>query len=273
MPDVRYRPGMRPCHILRVFTRGDSGGNHLGVVTDMTGLDDAGMQTIASDLGFSETIFIDWMDGGLPAIRIFTPASELPFAGHPLVGAAWTLTALGPGTVSSMTCGVGEIPYRSDGDVTWVDTPLVRDVATADAADVVAAAGLPHPVRAWWARMPLPYLVLDLGSGDAVSAATPDIPALAMAGAPMTYLVGQEGDHLRVRFFAPEAGVPEDPATGSAASAWAAVRTCDGEESGALTILQGDEIDHPSTILLEWTAARASLGGTVRRDEVRELEL
>jgi len=256
-----------------VFTRGDDGGNHLGVVNDMTGIDDAGMQQIATELGFSETVFIDWMVGGTPTVRIFTPAMELPFAGHPLVGAAWTLSSIGPGSVSSMTCGVGAIPFRTDGGVTWVDTPLVTDVVPADDAPAIAAAaGIPEPVRAWRAMMPIPYLVMDVGSADAVTGAEPDIPALAAAGASMCYLVGAEGEDLRVRFFAPDAGVPEDPATGSAASAWAAVRSFEGESTGSVTIHQGAEIGHPSTILLDWAPDRASLGGTVRRDEVRILE-
>lgn len=264
---------MRPCHVLRVFTRGDEGGNHLGVINDMTGLDDAGMQQIAADLGFSETVFIDWMEGGTPSVRIFTPAMELPFAGHPLVGAAWTLSSIGPGVSASMTCGVGQIPFRTDGDLTWVDTPLVSDVVPAtDAADIAAKAGLPVPVRAWRAMMPLPYLVLDLGDGDAVSGASPDIPQLSELGASMCYLVGAEGDGLRVRFFAPDAGVSEDPATGSAASAWAAVMAFEGAAAGEVRIRQGAEIGHPSEILLEWAPGRASLGGSVRRDEVRIVE-
>lgn len=265
---------MRPCHVLRVFTRDDEGGNHLGVINDMTGLDDVGMQQIAADLGFSETVYIDWMEGGIPSVRIFTPEMELPFAGHPLVGAAWTLSQIGPGTVTSMICGVGEIPYRTEGDVTWVDTPLVSDVAVADdAASIAAASSLPVPVSAWRAMMPIPYLVLDLGSGDAVATAEPDIDALVASGAGMTYLIGAAEDDLRVRFFAPDAGVPEDPATGSAAAAYAAVRVFEGEESGSVTIHQGSEIGHPSTIHLDWSPERASLGGTVRRDEVRILEL
>ena len=264
---------MRPCHILRVFTRGDDGGNHLGVVNDITGLSDPTMQIIATELGFSETVFIDWRDEGDPRVRIFTPAMELPFAGHPLVGAAWVLSSIGPGTVDRMICEVGEISFRRDGDLTWVDTPLVEHVEPADdAGEIAAAAGIPDPVRAWRAMMPLPYLVLDLGSAAAVSAAEPNIPRLSELGASMTYIVGAEGADLRVRFFAPDAGVPEDPATGSAASAYAAIRSHEGEYEGSLRIHQGDEIGHPSTIHLEWAPGRASLGGSTRRDEVRVLE-
>lgn len=264
---------MRPCQVLRVFTRGDDGGNHLGVVNDITGLDDTTMQVIATELGFSETVFIDWRAAADPEVRIFTPAIELPFAGHPLVGAAWVLSSLGPGTVDRMVCGVGNISFRTEDELTWVDTPLVEHVEpAADGAEIAAAAGIPTPVGAWRAMMPLPYLVLDLGSAELVSAVEPDIAKLAAAGASMTYLVGAAGDDLRTRFFAPGAGVPEDPATGSAASAYAAVRSHEGDPTGALRIHQGDEIGHPSTIFLDWAPGRASLGGSVRRDEVRVLE-
>ena len=89
---------MRNCTVVRVFTVGDSGGNPLGVVTDSTGLDSSTMQQIAADLGFSETTFTEWAEGETPSLRIFTPAAEMPFAGHPLVGTAWVLNRIAPVT-------------------------------------------------------------------------------------------------------------------------------------------------------------------------------
>ena len=97
------------CHVLRVFTRGELGGNHLGVVTDLTGLDSDSMQTIATELGFSETTFVDTDVGDVPFVRIFTPSMEIPFAGHPLVGTAWVLRTLGPGVGDRLRCGIGEV--------------------------------------------------------------------------------------------------------------------------------------------------------------------
>jgi trans-2,3-dihydro-3-hydroxyanthranilate isomerase len=265
---------MRSCLVLRVFTRGDDGGNHLGVVTDLDGLDATGMQQIAAHLGFSETIFLD-LDRPVPAARIFTPAAEMPFAGHPLVGAAWTVrTRLGLDR-DRLTCEVGEIPIRLDGERVWVDTPMVTDVEpAADGAAAAAEARLPCTGRTWWARMPIPYLVVEAPDADAVVAADPDFGALLAgpAGDALS-LFARDGDDVKTRFFAAGLGVPEDPATGSAASALAAVFNHEGEPEGRVSVSQGDEIGHPSTIELAWSPQAASLGGTVRMDHETTLEM
>jgi trans-2,3-dihydro-3-hydroxyanthranilate isomerase len=88
----------------------------------------------------------------------------------------------------------------------------------------------------------------------------------------MCYIFSADGQKVTARFFAPAAGVPEDPATGSAAAALAAIRHHRGEKVGRMTISQGDEIGHPSTIEVSWDGPVVGLGGTVRRDEVRVLE-
>ena len=87
-----------------------------------------------------------------------------------------------------------------------------------------------------------------------------------------TYLYARVGDQVRARFFAPASGVDEDPATGSAAVALAAALAARGEVAGQVTIEQGEEMGHPSRIELVWDATTASIGGTVRHDEVRVLE-
>ncbi len=263
---------MRHCYVLRVFTRGTEGGNHLGVITDVTGLPEEAMQSIATDLGFSETVFVDWRTEEVPTARIFTPATELPFAGHPLVGAAWVLGVMGPGTVSAVQCGVGEIPFRVEEDVVWIDAPLVTDVEPTDPAPAVAA-GLPATGRAWWVRMPIPYLMVETATAAEVAGSSPDIEALRSGPAGRALgLFARSGDRVRSRFFAPGLGVDEDPATGSAASALAAVFALEGEPSGRVTVEQGAEIGFPSEIRLSWGGRLASLGGTVVRDEVRTLE-
>ncbi len=260
----------RPCHVLRVFTRGEEGGNHLGVVNDCTGLDTGAMQSIAADLGFSETTFVVWGQDPVPYVRIFTPAMELPFAGHPLVGTAWVMNVLGPMDLDALRCGVGEVGIRVDGDLVWVDASLGQPVSDAGAVDLPARAGLPPSVRAWLVEMPKEYLVLEYDEAATLPAMSPDFGVLAEVFG--TLVFARAHDRVRARFFAPGAGVPEDPATGSAAVALAAALLDAGEERGRLTIFQGDEIGHPSCIELVWNPEVAGIGGTVVRDEVRILD-
>jgi trans-2,3-dihydro-3-hydroxyanthranilate isomerase len=262
---------MRHCYVLRVFTRGDLGGNHLGVITDVTGLDPALMQRIATHLGFSETVFLDWSRGGVPQARIFTPATEIPFAGHPLVGAAWVLGAVGPGTTDRVSCGIGEVRFESDASGARIEVTLSREVQEASAG-AVAAAGLPTAVRAWMVRLPLRYLVAELGSGASVASLAPDFTALEVANWDGTMVFCRSGAVAKVRFFAPRLGVPEDPATGSAAAALAAALSAAGEGEGSLVLEQGDEVGAPSSISLSWSGSSASIGGSVRREGVRVLE-
>jgi len=266
----------RHCYVLRVFTRGDEGGNHLGVVTDVTGLTTRSMQAIAVDLGFSETIFLEWEAGEIPRVRIFTPGAELPFAGHPLVGMAWTLKQLGPGGPDTLRCPAFEVTIRLIGEDAVVDVPLDQPVRPAPQAGSLArAVGLPEPVSARWVNMPVPYLLIEAESPAAVSAAIPASEGTFQEiGADMIYVYAFESSEaVRARFFAPGHGVFEDPATGSAAVALAAALRSEGQTSGRLAISQGSEIGHPSAINLEWQDERASIGGAVRKDEVRWLEI
>ena len=256
---------MRTVGVARVFTRGDAGGNLLGVVTDPSGLDGTAMQRIAADLGYSETIFI--APGQQPAVRIFTPAVELPFAGHPLVGAAWWL-----GGAGTLECGIGRVEYRTDGDLAFVDVPLSRDVARTDATSIAVSAGLPRPQHGWWVRMPLPYLIIEVDDSATVLGARVDIDALrASEAGEATMLIARGSEAITARFFAPGLGVEEDPATGSAAVALASVMVFEGAAEGWLRVEQGDVIGHPSTIHVTWQADRAVLSGSVRREADRHL--
>jgi trans-2,3-dihydro-3-hydroxyanthranilate isomerase len=264
-PPVRSL-SMRMAAVVRVFTRGAEGGNHLGVVSDASDLDAGRMQAIAAHLGYSETIFLD-RRADETAVRIFTPSSELPFAGHPLVGAAWSL-----GDEGVMVCGIGRVRYEADGGGARVRVPMTRDVRRADASGIAAEARLPDPVRSWWADMPIPYLVVEAESAGAVAEASPDIRVLETTeAAEATMLFARDGGAVRARFFAPGLGVDEDPATGSAAVALAAVLFAEGEESGALVITQGVEIGHPSEIRVSWDGPAATLGGSVRPEDPRRL--
>ena len=261
----------RICSVIRVFTRDGTGGNHLGVVEDLAGLDDGKMQAIAADLGFSETIFIDASRDDVPTIRIFTPEVELPFAGHPLVGAAWVMLEKGTGAVNRLRCGIGDVTFRAVGEVVWVDVPMVVGNAEATDRGFAAQVGVADPVDVWRVKMPLDYRMVELATFDEVAGVKPDTAALPPANGLTVF--ARDGNWVRMRFFIPEAGIEEDPATGSAAVALATMLAARGETHGDLVIHQGEEIGHPSRINLKWSGQKASIGGAVAADQPRELSL
>ncbi len=256
---------------MRVFTQGEAGGNHLGVVNDVTGLDDAAMQKIATDLGFSETVFIEWEEGEAPFVRIFTPADELPFAGHPLVGAAWVLTVMGPGDMDALRYRDGVATLHREGDLMWIQVKMDGEVAPrGDVAEFLARAGIVPVVEEDRVMLPKEYVIARLPTFDDVAAIEPDMEVLAERFGTLVY--ARDGDHVRARFFAPDTAVPEDPATGSAAVGLATLLAAAGEPEGRLSIDQGIEMGWPSRIELRWSEGSASIGGTVVREEVRMLD-
>ncbi|MFQ5966086.1 MAG: PhzF family phenazine biosynthesis protein [Acidimicrobiia bacterium] len=266
-------PEMRHCYIVRVFTRGDEGGNHLGVVTDSTGLSDNDMQAIAAELGFSETIFLSWkVESEPPTARIFTPTVELPFAGHPLVGACWVLSVMGPGGADRIICGIGEVSLAVEGEMAWVETDLDQRIETLnDPIRTSTVHGLPPARIARRVMMPIPYLLLELERPQDVASVELDLSRLDQGD--LIYVCAWESEtEVKARFFAPGVGVFEDPATGSAAVALAAALQSAGKKTGELEIHQGEEVGQPSTIHLAWAEGRARIGGTVRKDEVRVLD-
>ncbi|MFI5037310.1 MAG: PhzF family phenazine biosynthesis protein [Solirubrobacterales bacterium] len=163
--------------VLRVFTD-DAGasGNALGVVRAAGAIDGARRQAIAAELGFSETVFVD--DGS--RLQIFTPAAELPFAGHPLLGSAWLLRQ------PVLRPPAGAVRTRVDGDRAWI---LAR----------------PEWSPAFERR--------QLDSPAAVDALSPPPAGNLQVWA---WQDEREG-RIRARVFAPDFGIAEDPATGSAA--------------------------------------------------------
>lgn len=255
----------RHCYVLRVFTRDGQGGNGLGVVTDILGLDDEKMQRIAIDLGFSETIYLNWFDGPMPRARIFTPAREIPFAGHPLVGAAWVLINLGPLDPGGIESAIGPIQIRQKDGLTWIDAPAGQSVARVNSDLGV------NSIESLEVRVPSPYLLAQLGSPADVAAISPSL--LYGKGDVYVWAWEKEGELVHARFFAPDFGIAEDPATGSAAVAFAARMRKAGVPSGHLVIHQGKEIGYPSRLHLDWDPVRSSVGGVVVRDEVRFLKI
>ena len=175
---------MPDLHILRVFTGEDgTGGNPLGVFLDGTGVPPDRRQSAAAEIAFSETVFVD--DAPAGAVRIFTPAVELPFAGHPLVGTAWLLA--------------------HEGQAIETLRPPAGEVAVAVRGDRVFVAGRPE----WQPR----YRWFELGSPTEVEALEGPPDGHELAGA---YAWEAEGV-VRARVFPLELGIREDEATGGAA--------------------------------------------------------
>ena len=128
-------------HVLRVFVgAGGAGGNPLGVLLDGAAIPAGERQAVAAELGFSETVFVDDAAGG--ALQIFTPAVELPLAGHPLVGTAWLLAYTGT-PVETLRPPAGDVPTWREGELTWIrgrpewgpayDKPRLDSIAAVDA--------------------------------------------------------------------------------------------------------------------------------------------
>ena len=179
-------------HVLKVFVGdGGAGGNPLGVFLDGPEVPEEERQAVAADLGFSETAFVD--DAAEGRLRIFTPGTELPFAGHPLVGTAWLLAREGS-EVPVLRPPAGEVPVRFEGDLTFVS-------------------GRPE-----WAPN---FEHVRLGSPEEVEALDGPPGGRDLAGA-WAWEDEAEG-RVRARVFAPRLGVEEDEATGAHAVRLAAM--------------------------------------------------
>lgn len=222
----------------------------MGIVTDGVARSHDEMLSIARTVGYSETIFVDTATTP-PTVRIFTPFEELPFAGHPLVGAAWYLAHHGQRPRSFRT-KIGDLRCGTIGDRGWVEATLDQRVHEFAGR---YPAWLPDPTDLLVVDMPHPYVLWELPTPadvGAIEAGTSDL---------WVYAFARSGATVRARFIV--ADQFEDPATGSAAVALARALLEDGEDSGELKVFQGEEIGHPSTIHLSWVGRRARIAGTV----------
>jgi trans-2,3-dihydro-3-hydroxyanthranilate isomerase len=277
----------RRYQIFDVFTEAPLTGNALAVVLDAEDLDSAGMQAIAREFNLSETVFV--LPPQKPAhsarLRIFTPMDELPFAGHPTVGAAVCLGLERFGAAEDLSavvvleedvgpirCGV---VLADGGGFAEFDCPRLPERTGSPAARELAALALTlapaeigfenHVPSAWSAGAAFHFIpVANLGVlGKAIANAGAWREAFG-GGAAFLYTRETQGyDHaFAARMFAPTMGIPEDPATGSAVAALAgAIQDFDAMPDGVhLAIIeQGYEMGRPSLIRLEMTVARGAL--------------
>jgi trans-2,3-dihydro-3-hydroxyanthranilate isomerase len=262
---------------LDVFTTERFGGNPLAVFPEAEGLSDSAMQKLAREFNYSETTFVLPPDdpANTARVRIFTPAYEMPFAGHPNVGTGFVLAREGraPNGVLRFEEIAGLVEVRVDGAVTTIAAPQplstgetlpVAAVATCagiDAADVITAAH--QPVQA---SVGTPFFIAEV-TGAALTRAAPSLAGFQAARAARPHLgdrlalhlYARDGARLRARMFVPLGGVPEDPATGSANVALGALLlSLSGEAERAFEIVQGVEMGRPS--LLHVTATRGADG-------------
>ncbi len=262
-------------HTLDVFTTQRFGGNPLAVVPNAAGLTTAEMQTIAREFNLSETTFVFPPGaGGTHHVRIFTPAAELPFAGHPTVGTALLLNELDSkasiGQRFVFEEGVGDVivEVRCDQGTCFAELEVPQPVevrpSPLDVAELAALVSLsrsdidgnaPAPCAA---SCGVPFLLVPLADVVALGRARLDhsrwSATLQGTFAPQVYLYvlidGRSGGNVRVRMFAPALGVAEDPATGSAAAAFAGfMATLEPNHADCQwTIQQGIEMGRPSTL-------------------------
>lgn len=273
---------------LDVFTARAGGGNPLGVVLDADGLDDAAMQALAAWLNLSETVF--FQRPGEPGadyhIRIFTPTSELPFAGHPSVGAAWAAVTRGLASPRDgalvQQCAAGLLPVRVRGPAQALEIEL----ASPPARRLPTAAGaVPAPLLALAATGHAPELwdngprwwLLPLRDAAAVRGFVPDMGALgewstATGATGVAVFADEPGvDHARVvRAFCPAdaPGVPEDPVTGSAnalIAAWLRERDALPGRAGRYVASQGREVHRDGRVQVRVDAqGTVWIGGQVQ---------
>src|SRR5262249_25576659 len=229
-----------------VFTDTRFGGNPLAVLPAADGLSDAQMQQIAREFNFSETAFVFPAEAGhTRRVRIFTPAREVPFAGHPNVGTAFVLAAtralgeLGDETTATFEepAGLVAVTIRAErGKITWCEltapqlpsldntlpAPLLAAAVSLEARDIATDTHEPQV-----ASVGLPFIIAELRDRAALkrarfnAAVADEIAAYAPRPSIYVYTRATNGFDIRARMFAPLSGVSEDPATGSASCALA----------------------------------------------------
>jgi trans-2,3-dihydro-3-hydroxyanthranilate isomerase len=266
---------------LDVFTSSPFGGNQLAVFPDATGIPEDALIHITREFNFAEVTFCyPPADAAhTKRVRIFTPAREIPFAGHPTVGTAIALVALGQAGAPSggelklvLEEGVGPIPVtvriaagvpafaqfttarRAEVGPATPSAGAISEVLMIDPDDVLMTPLAPQNVSCG-----LPFLMVPLRSVDAVSRSRVRVEKweqiLKSAWAPDIFVFAKDGDsHYHARMYGPGVNVPEDPATGSANACLAGylgARAAQQDGTLVWTVDQGVEMGRPSRIEIE----------------------
>jgi trans-2,3-dihydro-3-hydroxyanthranilate isomerase len=266
--------------VVDVFTDTPLAGNQLAVFTDAREIPEAMLQPLAREMAFSETVFVYRSEAEADVrIRIFTPRTELPFAGHPVLGAAFVLAGPLQLEVIRLETGAGVVPIRLEREEArivfgWMEQPYPSVEPFPDEAALLAAIGVERselPVELYdnGAR----HVYVALASEQVVGELAPDLQALGRFPAGVSCFAGS-GVRWKTRMFGPALGVAEDPATGSAAGPLAVHLVRHGlvEPGTQIQISQGAELDRPSTLHARADKTRVEVGGSavvVARGEFR----
>lgn len=260
------------CTIVDVFAERPLSGNQLAVVRGAGHLDAAAMQAIALEMNFSETTFVMDERSDEAWVRIFTPSRELPFAGHPTLGTAWVLGCHRDSCVLHLQAGRVHVTFES-GDMAWMQPPPVKPGKKLNAGSAAALLGLPqndiderYPCR--FATIGPTFALIGVKGLDALRRARIRFDAyedLAGSDEPgvFAFTEGSYNDdaHFAARMFH-HRGLREDPATGSANTAFAAHIRALGAD-GRIVVEQGFEIGRPSRLYLD-VGKTIRVGGKVR---------
>ena len=262
--------------ILNVFAReGRLTGNPLCVFEDGRGLDDATMQALARQFNLSETTFILPSEKASARVRIFTPAYEMPFAGHPTLGTAHVVRSLrGGGDALALEMKAGVIPVDAKGD-RWTlsaNPPRSRAVehSSEELGTMLGLGAADIGELPLWVNAGKEQLMVPVRSADAVRRTAPAADAFRRLksedGQSMAYVFFDAGSAVEARFFFPSGpSIVEDPATGSACAnlgGWFAIQH--PGKPIERTVSQGEAVKRPSTLFLTVTPAlKILVGGNV----------
>jgi trans-2,3-dihydro-3-hydroxyanthranilate isomerase len=263
--------------VVDVFTASPLEGNQLGVFLDGQPFSSEEMQRLAREMNFAETIFVLSPESdGDARLRIFTPGVELPFAGHPVLGAAFVIGTASGNDAVVLETGAGMVPVeleRADGRVVFgrMQQPIPTWEPFEPEAELLSALGVQSsglPIEVY--RNGPVFVYVKLTDEREVAALKPDMAHLSELGVGANCFAGQ-GTHWKTRMFWPAAGVPEDPATGSAAGPLALHLARHGEIAFGeeIEIRQGEEINRPSLLHAKVTGSAErvesiQVGGSAR---------
>jgi trans-2,3-dihydro-3-hydroxyanthranilate isomerase len=267
---------------LDVFAARPYEGNPLAVVLDAAELSAGQMQAIAREMNLSETSFVMEAENEAYTVRIFTPAEELPFAGHPTIGTAWVLKDLGilSGDEFRQHSGAGVTTVREREGNLWFErggeaSPDVEERDPDVNARLARAIGLERGqiglearevgrsgrLRVAWSDAGVSQLMVPLQDMRALEAAFPRVPFdIGDEGIGIYCFTAAGAGKIAARGFFPDAGITEDPATGSAAAAlglYLAARVGDIR----FEVAQGVQMGRPSRILVDAKEDRVEVGG------------